>query len=53
MKQEKAAGLSDVTTEMIVEGGRIAEKVMLQLCQRVLDGKGIPDFENQRCGADF
>ena len=31
------------TTKMIVAGGRIAEKVMLQLCQRVLDGKGIPD----------
>ena len=42
MKQGKAAGLSEVTTEMIVPGGRIAEEVMLQLCQRVLDGKGIP-----------
>ena len=30
MKQGKAAGLSEVTTEMIVAGGRIAE-VMLQL----------------------
>ena len=28
---------------MIVAGGEIAEEVMLQLCQRVLDGKGIPD----------
>ena len=43
MKQGKAAGLSEVTTEMIVAGSRIAEEVMLQLCQRVLDGKGIPD----------
>ena len=43
MKQGKAAGLSEVTTEMIVAGGRIAEEVTLQLCQRVLDGKGIPD----------
>ena len=43
MKQEKTAGLSEITTEMIVAGGRIAEEVMLQLCQRVLDGKGIPD----------
>ena len=43
MKQEKAARLSEITTEMIVAGGRIAEKVMLQLCQRILDGKGIPD----------
>ena len=52
MKQGKAAGLSEITTEMIVAGGSIAEKVMLQLCQRVLDGKGIPDIENQRCGAN-
>ena len=43
MKQVKAAGLSEVTTDMIVAGGRIAEEVMLQLCQRVLDGKGIPN----------
>ena len=43
MKQGKAAGLSEVTTEMIVAGSRIAEEVMLQLCQQVLDGKGIPD----------
>ena len=43
MKQGKAAGLSEVTTEMIVAGGRIAEEVMLQLCQRVLVGNGIPN----------
>ena len=43
MKQGKAAGLSEVATEMIVAGGRIAEEVMLRLCQRVLDGKGISD----------
>ena len=43
MKQGKAAGLSEVTMEMIVAGSRIAEEVMLQLCQQVLDGKGIPD----------
>ena len=33
MKQGEAAALSEVTTKMIVAGGRIAEKVMLQLCQ--------------------
>ena len=43
MKQGKAAGLSEVTTEMIVAGGRIAEEVIIQLCKGVLDGKGIPD----------
>ena len=30
MKQRKAAELSEVTTEMIAAGGRIAEEVMLQ-----------------------
>ena len=43
MKYGKDAGLYEVTTEIIVAGGRIAEEKMLQLCQRVLDGKGIPD----------
>ena len=43
MKQEKVAGLSEITTEIIVAGGRFAEKVMLQFCPQVLDGKGIPD----------
>ena len=43
MKQEKVVGLFKVTAKMIVAGGRIAEEVMLQLCQQVLDGKGIPD----------
>ena len=43
MKQGKAAGLSEIITEIIVAGGRIAGEVVLQLCQRVLDGKGILD----------
>ena len=43
MKQGKAARQSEITTEMIVAGGKIAEEGMLQLSQRVLDGKGIPD----------
>ena len=43
IKQGKAAGLSEITTEMIVAGGRIAEEVMLQICQKILDKKGIPD----------
>ena len=43
MKQGKAAGLSEITMDVIVAGGRIAEEMMPQLCQRVLDGKGIPN----------
>ena len=43
MKQKKAAGVYKITTEMIAAGGRIAEEVMLQRYQRVLEGKEIPD----------
>ena len=43
IKQRKAARLSEIATEMIVAGGKIAEEVMLQLCQQVLDEKEIPD----------
>ena len=43
IKQGRVAGLFKGTTEMIAAGGRISEELMLQLCQRVLDGKGIPD----------
>ena len=43
MKQGKAERLLEVTTEMIVAGGRIAEEMMLQLCQQVLDGNRIPN----------
>ena len=42
MKHGKTAGLSEITREMIAAIGRIAEEVMLQLCQRVLNEKGIP-----------
>ena len=43
LKQGKAAGLSEITTEMTVAGGRNAEEVMLQLYLQIVDGKGIPD----------
>ena len=43
IKQGYAAGFSEITTEMNVAGDRIADEVMLQLCQRVLDEKGIPN----------
>jgi len=38
-KRGIAAGLS----EMIMASGKIGEDVMMQICQRVLDGNGIPD----------
>ena len=43
VKQGKTAKLPEITTEMIVAGGKIAEKVVIQLHQRVLDGKEVPN----------
>ena len=43
MKSEKAAGPSEVSVEMIVASGEIEVKVMMELCQRVLDGRAMPD----------
>ena len=40
MKSGKATGVS---VEMIVASGEIGVKVMMELCQRVLDGRGTPD----------
>ena len=43
MKSEKATGPSEVRVEMIVASGEIGVKVMMELCQRILDGKEMPD----------
>ena len=43
MKSGKATGTSEVSVEMIVASGKIGVKVMMELCQRVLDGRGMPD----------
>ena len=43
MKSGKATGSSEVSVEMIVASGEIGVKVMMELCQRVLDGRGMPD----------
>ena len=43
MKSEKATGPSEVSVEMMVASGEIGVKVMMKLCQRVLDGRGMPD----------
>ena len=39
MKSGKATGTSEVSVEMIVASGEIGVKVMMELCQRVLDGR--------------
>ena len=43
MKLEKATGPSEVCAKMIVASGEVGVKVMMELCQRVLDGRGMPD----------
>ena len=43
MRSRKATGPSEVSVEMIVASGEIGIKVMMELCQRVLDGRGMPD----------
>ena len=43
MKSGKAAGPSEVSAEMIAASGEVGIDVMMELCQRVLDGKGMPD----------
>ena len=43
MKSRKATGTSEVSVEMIVASGEIGVKVMMELCQRVLDGGVMPD----------
>ena len=39
----KAAGPSDVRVEMIAVSGEIGVHVMVELCQSVLNGRGMPD----------
>ena len=43
MKSGKATGTSEVSVEMIVASGEIGVKVMMELCQSVLNGRGMPD----------
>ena len=50
MKAGKAAGPSEVGVEMIAASGEIGIGVMVELCQGVLDGRGMPD---ECCGTDF
>ena len=43
MKSGKATATSEVSVEMIVASGEIGIKMMTELCQRVLDGRGMAD----------
>ena len=43
MKPRKAVGPSEVCAEMISDDGEVGVSMMVDLCQRVLDGKGMPN----------
>ena len=43
MKLGKAAGPSEVNMDMIIASVKFGVGVIKKLCQRVLDGKGIPE----------
>ena len=43
MKLEKASGLIEVSMEMINANGKVGIDVMMKLCQRILDRKGMPE----------
>ena len=43
MKSTKATGFFELSVDMIVASGEIGVIVMMELCQRVLDAKGMPD----------
>ena len=42
IKPGKAAGPSEVCAEMISASGDVGIRVMVELCQRILDEKGMP-----------
>ena len=43
MKSRKATEPSELSVKMIVASGEISVKVMMELCQRILEGRGMPD----------
>ena len=43
MKSGKPTGPYEVCVEMIVGSGEIGVKVMMELCQHILGGRGMPD----------
>ena len=43
IKSGKETGPFEVCAEMISNSGEIGVSVMVELCQQVLDGKGMPD----------
>jgi len=42
IKTRKAPGPSEVNTEMVIASGQTGIRVLMELCQHVLDSKGVP-----------
>ena len=42
LKIERATGPSDVYAEMILASGDVGIRALMELCQRILDGKEMP-----------
>ena len=40
----KTSGLSEVSMKIIIANRKVRIDVMMKLCQRVLDGKGMPEI---------
>ena len=53
IKPRKAAGPSEVCAEMISASGEVGVSGMVELCQRMLNGKGMPDECKQVCWYQF
>ena len=43
MKAGNATGPTEISVETIISSDEIGVKMMMKLCQRVLDGRGMPD----------
>ena len=43
MKLGETAGPSEVNMDMIIASGKVGVGVIKKLCQRLLDGKGMPE----------
>ena len=49
IKLGKASGLSEMSMEMVNASEKFGIDVIMKLCQRLLDGKGMPEDWKTRC----
>ena len=54
LKIGKTPGPTEVYAEMILASGDVGIRVLMELCQRILDGKGMPeDWATSVCDSYF